>query len=530
MNIPADGFSINTTFCKLCDAFLDGDGKESVTPLTGTLDSIASDLARNDDLRTQMGTDSPSIWPTLHKLWDVLAGQVASQEDDVSTRTLGISVARFTRNLVAGIPTNQQNAFENEPSLRRILYTYSSWSATQDPQSFAITRMSVQTLSNIVTSNENLMSRLWDTYMNLPEEQGVLVRLLGSPDARTILSLLVLLVNCIHESSQRRTLLTQTQVGARICLVLLDRMVNLYDAEDSSDGAKAFDYGYHLFAHLFDGGLAPQLYASLKVYGFLFAEEVIAPHQTTLLKLLDSYLQSSHPSSVLVGMCPMLTACFFELSTFSQEVIRKATGKGSVENANFDGPKGGFPVPKIFDLLLPKVCEALVLVTQCIVSVMLAFEGLSTCGVSEDDLRLLIRDAVSSGGQYIVMGTELLRLLDIFLPRINFGRPVVSPGENQGIVSTAADPTGFSYLKRDLVRLLSILCHKDRKIQDCIRNCDGIAVIMSMCVVDERNPYLREHAIFTLRNLLENNKENQAAVNSIQPSGTWDEEGVFRRR
>lgn len=72
-------------------------------------------------------------------------------------------------------------------------------------------------------------------------------------------------------------------MGARICITLLDRIVLLYDAEESSDGAKAFDYGYdcpycvvkfhndflrryHLFAHLFDGGFAPDLYNSLSVY------------------------------------------------------------------------------------------------------------------------------------------------------------------------------------------------------------------------------------------------------------------------
>ncbi|KAF9245294.1 spinocerebellar ataxia type 10 protein domain-containing protein [Melanogaster broomeanus] len=511
MSTPADGASINTTFCSLCDTFLNGNAKGDVTLLTATLDSIAGDLARNENLRAQMGGNSPSIWPSLRQLWDVSAEQVTSQEDDVSTQTLVTSIARFTRNLVAGIPTNQQNAFENEPSLRRILYAYSSWSATQDPQSYAVTRMSVQTLSNMVTSNEILMSRLWDTYMNLPEEQVVLVRLLGSPDTRTVLSLLVLLVNCIHESIQRRTLLAGSPVGARICISLLDRMVTLYDAEDASDEGKAFDYGYHLFAHLFEGGFAPELYANLKV-----AEEVIVPHQTTLLKLLDSYLQSSHCSSALAGMCPMLTACFFELATFSRESVRKSIGTLPVENADED-PEGNVPVPEILDLLLPKACEALVLVTQCIVSIMLTVEEISTSEISENDFQPLIRDAVSPRGECIV----LLRLLDIFLPRINFGKPVVSPRASQDHVSPAAsDPTGFSYLKRDLVRLVSILCHKDGSTQDRVRSCGGIPVIMSMCVVDERNPYLREHAIFALHNLLEDNEENQAVVNSIQPSGT----------
>jgi len=38
---------------------------------------------------------------------------------------------------------------------------------------FRVMRMAVQTLSNMVTANESLMTRLWDTYMNLPEEQAI---------------------------------------------------------------------------------------------------------------------------------------------------------------------------------------------------------------------------------------------------------------------------------------------------------------------------------------------------------------------
>jgi len=60
---------------------------------------------------------------------------------------------------------------------------------------------------------------------------------------------------------------------------------------------------------------------------------------------------------------------------------------------------------------------------------------------------------------------------------------------------------------------------------------------MNMCVIDEHNPCechafenvvmslknsswpdLREHAILTLHNLLEENDDNQAVVNSMQPT------------
>lgn len=195
----------------------------------------------------------------------------------------------------------------------------------------------------------------------------------------------------------------------------------------------------------------------------------------------------------------MLTACFFELCTFSIQAVRNSIGTNNVAG-NLSGNGA-------FDLLLPKACEALVLVTQCLVSAMLEFEENPIGKYSKDELSLLVRGAVSPHGQDMAVCaigesrikhrvtarldrgtvTELLRLLDLFLPRINFGKPVPSSEAIQSI-PRAPDPTGFSYVKRDLVRLLGVLCHKDRKIQDSIRNCEGITVIMNMCVVDERNP------------------------------------------
>ncbi|KAG8861461.1 hypothetical protein FRB96_002910 [Tulasnella sp. 330] len=86
-------------------------------------------------------------------------------------------------------------------------------------------------------------------------------------------------------------------------------------------------------------------------------------------------------------------------------------------------------------------------------------------------------------------------------------------------------PVGFEYIKRDLVRLLGILCHKDRATQDSIREDGGIPLIMNMCVIDERNPYLREHALFTLRNLLQDNPENKKLVDEIKPLNRWEAEG-----
>lgn len=82
------------------------------------------------------------------------------------------------------------------------------------------------------------------------------------------------------------------------------------------------------------------------------------------------------------------------------------------------------------------------------------------------------------------MAVDCLKHLDIFLPRVMNGQ-VATPGP---LGPHHEDPSGFMNLKRDLARLLGILVYEDTNIQDRIRLCDGIPVIMNLCVVDERNP------------------------------------------
>lgn len=48
--------------------------------------------------------------------------------------------------------------------------------------------------------------------------------------------------------------------------------------------------------------------------------------------------------------------------------------------------------------------------------------------------------------------------------------------------------SAFAYVKRDIVKLLGVLCYEDKLVQDRIRDCEGIQLVMNMCVVDERNP------------------------------------------
>lgn len=82
--------------------------------------------------------------------------------------------------------------------------------------------------------------------------------------------------------------------------------------------------------------------------------------------------------------------------------------------------------------------------------------------------------------------TDLLRELDRFLPRVILGKESFSDG--RPAPTGGPDLSGFNHLKRDLVRLLGILCYEERAVQDRIRMREGITVVMNLCVTDERNP------------------------------------------
>ncbi|EPQ56458.1 hypothetical protein GLOTRDRAFT_138184 [Gloeophyllum trabeum ATCC 11539] len=546
--------SYNVTFCQVCNPsnILDPAKSSQVEDLLGT---ISRELATDRKLRQRMGAEEPSIWTPLRDSWSALAN---AQLGDNGERIHGLrlNLAKFTRNLAAEVPLNQRKAYEIEPDLRRLLHLYTSYYALQEDRSSAIARMLGQALCNIVTGNEELLSRLWKTYIELREEENVLIRLLGSRRPDVVVPGEVLVLNCILGRRDRASMLRTTPLGLRISVVLLDQLREVSDSQPE-ESSPVFDIGsvasippefglikllcfrYSIFKNLIECGEMPPLYASLTVQ-----DEIVTPHQTTLLKLLDAYLQSSTGvQSVWLHrhLTPLLLSTFSALSDYTQNAVRKAlgptTGIASASEASVSryaapvsptssehGHQESFrlaqqtPLQEL-DLLLPKVSEALVLVSQCLITVTLAAS--TSSNYPNDDRNNILTQAREPATIKTLI--ETLRLLDLFLPRINFGAPAVSPSTSQ----VAHDPQspGFKYVKRDLVRLLGILSHESRAVQDTVRTSGGIPVVMNMCVIDERNPFLREHAILCMRNLLRGNPENQAVVNEIQPLAMPDQYG-----
>lgn len=82
--------------------------------------------------------------------------------------------------------------------------------------------------------------------------------------------------------------------------------------------------------------------------------------------------------------------------------------------------------------------------------------------------------------------------------------------------STALKVCPYKGFRRDLVSVIGNCLHGRKHVQEEIRQQNAIPLLLQQCVVDEDNPLLREWGLWSMRNLLEGNAENQQEVAQLQ--------------
>jgi ataxin-10 len=128
--------------------------------------------------------------------------------------------------------------------------------------------------------------------------------------------------------------------------------------------------------------------------------EVTTPHQTTLLRLLDSFLQSSdniHRERLYPTCVPLFSDEFLVLSSNIVRSVEIALG-----STNGAGDAAEQSPLQVVDVMLPKISEALVLVTQCLTTVFLHAEQGKVSYQIAEDLRKYVRQARYQLGQGLI--------------------------------------------------------------------------------------------------------------------------------
>ncbi|KAG9302289.1 hypothetical protein G9A89_008780 [Geosiphon pyriformis] len=432
------------------------------------LKSVLAELQFNQEYRQELGRNE-KFWSESTILFHQVHDRI---QDDSDFLLLGLWFIRLLRNLVAMIPENQD----------RSLYDLNINFFVE--LVVAILRSGSQALSNILTANSFIQGKLWEEYMADCESGNILCILVSSGDDETLLSTLVLIYQCIHESEERSKFLVESKVGLRLLKILLNEAEKRIEDEKS----KCFELIYSVISRLIDINLFPSLFKALNPSS---NRPNITYHQITLLKLLDSKLYLISKSAHMTSPAIPFDSCIYLvnlLNIFSPVVIFSMQPNNGNQNYIESG------LPKEEDMVL--LNTGIVLLLQSIGNLI---------QVGDNKLRVsLFKEGV------IPNCIALLQQADLTLTR-------VTRSQSTPVDQTSQYKKGLCYIKRDIVKVIGNMAYENQLVQDEVRRLGGIQLILNQCNIDDNNPYIREHAIFAIRNLLQGNIENQKLINELAP-------------
>ncbi|KAG0235497.1 hypothetical protein BGW41_000742 [Actinomortierella wolfii] len=283
----------------------------------------------------------------------------------------------------------------------------------------------------------------------------------------------------------------------------------------------------------------------------------LSAEQVTLLKLVDSRVFTRHekqhrqlaedPSAEtqpLIGLesVKAMTDLFGKISALTIEVLKglDKSGKGQHEVED-----------------LANLSSGLLLLLACFSHLCLFDDGHITTDSLDEEAEaaqtqgtlIPIPDWFKAQHHAMVQAgivesaIELLRQADVSLARVSKpvgpakGNPdstVLGANSTSTLLSDTSTMDGqqsfFMGMKRDTVRLVGNLAYRSKNVQDRVRNCNGLVVMLSQCNIDDANPYLREYAILAMKHLLTGNLENQSLINELQPIEAVDHPALQEAR
>ncbi|KAG2734266.1 hypothetical protein G9P44_002272 [Scheffersomyces stipitis] len=124
---------------------------------------------------------------------------------------------------------------------------------------------------------------------------------------------------------------------------------------------------------------------------------------------------------------------------------------------------------------------------------------------------------------------QFLRHYDVITPLIKFLRVVhenIKPITIKDREQNSVQPKQKKYphIKSLLIEVIAYISHESFETQEKVRELHGLELILSSCIIDENNPFVKERAIVCLKFLLANNLGNQKFVRDLEAKSSVDDE------
>lgn len=142
---------------------------------------------------------------------------------------------------------------------------------------------------------------------------------------------------------------------------------------------------------------------------------------------------------------------------------------------------------------------------------------------------IIILDIISDLMKYhqAVLFLEHYSALD---PLIGLLRAAHENGEistmKQSRVIPATAKKHFPMVKSLIVEILAYLLHDSFENQESVRELHALELLLSNCIIDDNNPYIKERSILCLKFALKNNPKNQEFVAELEAQDVVDDEAL----
>ncbi|KAK9324333.1 spinocerebellar ataxia type 10 protein domain-containing protein [Lipomyces orientalis] len=420
-------------------------------------ESIAriSAILNDTDSRITFG-QSEDIWRSISSVLSGLRTVKLSADEESSRRySLIRAILTLSMNLLAAGPSVQESA---SPYLKDELFCVL---ADDECIKQSLSAPCLKTLVNLCASNDNLLDDVWAAFVNQFDEQ-TLIRILRGLDDDSYGPLLIFIAGSIRSSVDRSVGLLNSSGGP----ILLNSILDKIDTWMKNEGLNNFELAYSVFEGLIRHSYFPLMYETASD-----SVDIPSERQVTLMRLLDAYLTAKNTDRNQLDLAEFLyNSVFCECKPLVVQVMTKKIGNIATERLALF----------ILDVL------------ECVTSVI---------SLSEDTKSFMVN--INSVREFL----DLLKRTADLVPR----RTLKSGNPDSQIPSYE-----FPSLKQKLVGILGIIVQDNKKVQDQIRDCGGLPVILSQCNIDDCNPFIREYAVLCIKGLLDNNEENQAFVASLE--------------